>query len=191
MRFLNTKKIGNPMLRETIVNNRTRDEALLHLDALWQTTLWFVDNDHDAEEVVINAYLKASKIWDSPISKEARKTQMFMILMKTLFVKTRLNFREHLSDYFENKSDSFLSDELLEVEMIPKEEIIEAIKRLPVEIRLVMILSIFEKFSYQEIAEIIGVHKKAVRLNVYQGYLRLRRDLINSLAVSGSKLAIG
>jgi RNA polymerase sigma factor (sigma-70 family) len=178
------------VLREMIVNNKSRDEALLHLDSLWQTTLWFADNDHDAEDLVMNTYVEASKIWDSPISKEARRTQMFIVLMKILFGKTRLNFRLHLSDNLENKSDSLASDRFLELEIIPKDVIIGAIKRLPIEIRLVMVLSIFEKFSYREIAEIIGVHKKTVRLNIYQGYLRLRSDIISSFAVSASKLAI-
>jgi RNA polymerase sigma factor (sigma-70 family) len=178
------------MLRETMVNNKTRDEALLHLDALWQTAFWFLDNVHDAEELIMSTYIEASKYWNDTFSNEVCKTQMFKNLIRILFGKTRLNFRLHLTDNLENKSDPFASDKFLELEIISKDVIIEAIKRLPVEIRLVMVLSIFEKFSYQEIAEIIGVHKKTVRLNVYQGYLRLRRDIINSFTVNSSKLAI-
>jgi RNA polymerase sigma factor (sigma-70 family) len=178
------------MVPEAILKNDLRDKALLHLDALWQTSLWFAANDHDAEDVIMSTYVEASKLWDEPVSEEASKTQMFRILMKMLFGKARLNFRAHLPESFENMSNSSLSGKISEFETIPKDVIIRAIKNLPVEIRLVMVLSIFEKFSYQNIAEIIGVHKRSVRLSIYQGYMLLRRDLINSFAAGYDKIVV-
>ncbi len=179
------------MTYETIGKNELQDEALLNLDAIWQTALWFANSDHEAEDLVMNTYVKASTFWVDTISKDGCKAQLFKVLMKLLFGKTRLNFRAHSSVSFENMHDSIPPDKVSEFETIPRDVIIGAIKGLPVEIRLVMVLSIFEKFSYQKIAEILGVHKKAVRLNIYQGYMLLRRDIIDSFAAGNNKMAVG
>jgi hypothetical protein len=178
------------MDQEMIGNNNIRDEALQHLDSLWQTAYWFTDNERDAETLVINTYLEASKFWDNSIFMKACKTQMFKVLLKILFGKIKLNFRLQLPDNIENLYESFPSDKILELKAISRDIVTKAIRGLPIEIRLIMILSIFEQFSYQEIAVIIGSHKKTVRNNIYHGYMLLRQDIVNSFAVGESKLAI-
>ncbi|HBZ00671.1 MAG TPA: hypothetical protein DEO84_05030 [candidate division Zixibacteria bacterium] len=178
------------MDQELIGNNDLRDEALQHLDSLWQTAHWFTDNERDAETLVINTYLEASKVWDNSIFMKACKTQMFRVLMKILFGKIKLNFRLQLPDNIENMFESFPSDKFFEFKAISGDIVTKAIRRLPIEIRLIMVLSIFEKFSYQEIAEIIGSHRKTVRNNIYHGYMLLRQEIVNSLVVGESKLTI-
>ena len=179
------------MDQELIGNNDLRDEALQHLDALWQTAHWFTENERDAETLVINTYLEASKFWGNSIFVKACKTQMFKVLLKILFGKNKLNFRLQAPDNIENMFESFPSDKILELKAISGDIVTKAIRGLPIEIRLIMVLSIFEKFSYQEIAEIIGSHKKTVRNNIYHGYMLLRQDIVNSYSVGDSKIAIG
>jgi hypothetical protein len=178
------------MDQEMIGNSNIRDEALQHLDALWQTAHWFTDNERDAETLVINTYLEASKFWGNSIFMKACKTQMFRVLIKILFKRIKLNFRLQSPDNIEIMFASFPSDKFLEFKTISGDIVTKAIRNLPLEIRLIMVLSLFEKFSYQEISEIIGSHKKTVRNNIYHGYMLLRQDIVNSFVVGESKLTI-
>jgi RNA polymerase sigma factor (sigma-70 family) len=162
--------------------------ALTQIDSLWRTALWFTNNEHEAETLIISTYVEASSCWEGLFFKPESKTWMFKILIKKLATKKTPNFRAQFPDYFENINESLSSDYITKLKIIPADMMNSAIRRLPVENRLVIVLSIYEKFTYSEIAGILGIHRTNVSLKIHQGYVLIQKELIMQIAASDISL---
>jgi RNA polymerase sigma-70 factor, ECF subfamily len=179
------------MAQETIRKNDFRDEAILHLDALWHTALWFANDEHDAENMVTAAYVEASRNWNGFLSETNCKAWMFQVLIKILFRNNRSNYRTHLSENSDDFYEPFPPDNIPDIKTIPGDVVNDAIRNLPSEIRLVIVLSNIEKFTYREIGDIIGVRRSIVRLTMYRGYVLIQRDLFKYVATGNKSLSLG
>ncbi len=156
-----------------------KEKALPHLDAMWNTALWFAENDIGAESLVEDAYLEAYRKWDDSVTVAGAKTWMFKFLVRLVLERSRMISRKSFPQNLDNVLMSLLPDETLQINNIPKEVIADAIKNLPVAIRLMMVLSIFEKFTYSQISESTGIQKDIVSAKIYQGYTLIRKTIFN------------
>jgi RNA polymerase sigma-70 factor, ECF subfamily len=172
------------MAQETASKNDFRDEALLHLDALWQTALWFAENEQNAENIVTAAYSEAYRQADGYDSESNTKITLFKVLAKILFRNILPDFSREIPDNFENLLGPFSSNSIPAIKAIPGEAVNGAIRSLPKEIRMIMVLSNFEKFTYMEIADILGIHRTKVALQICQGYMLVQKELFSFFAAS-------
>ena len=167
------------MIQDTAKKEQFIRDAMPHLDAIWQTADWLFEIDQDAEKVTEDVFKEAYKLWDMSISETARKLWFFKILIRELHNKVTLSFRSRFMDDIDDESVSISTDKIESIKLIPGEIVSRAIRNLPVENRLVFILSFCQKFSYSEIANIIGVSKKVVSFAIYKGCKQIRKELTN------------
>ena len=178
------------MAQETVRKYDFGDQALSHLDAIYHTASWFNKNGRDTQDLVIDTYNEASRIWNGSFPKTDSKILIFKILMKELFGDTQLSFRETLPDNLEDKYDPSPPVDISRIENIPCHFVAEAFKDLPMENRLVIFLSNLKIFTYAEIAEIFDIHREDVRLKILQGYGLIRKGLFNYVGSTNKKSPI-
>ena len=167
---------------ETAKLDNLKDEAVKHLDALWRTANWFGENSLNVASLVTNVYDETFRSLNDNDFELNSKVRMFRLLRNMLFEDIHESSSEYLSDSSGNAYELFSSYELSNITVVPREVVIRAIRDLPIEIRLAMILLLFERFSYQEIADVIGVHRKTVRLITFKGYALIRMNCLEYLA---------
>ena len=178
------------MAQENTKNDNFRREALPFLDPLWQTALWLTGNEPDAERLVEDAFIEAFRVWDESVSGANCKLLMFKIMIGKFLSRGKLSFQFPVPIKIDDNFFTFPIDKISNIQSIPGEIISKAIKRLTPENRLVFILSVFEKFTYPEIAEIIGVRRKIVRLRIYQGYTLIRKEILDYITAGSMSMSV-
>ena len=136
-------------------------EALSHLDALWQTAQWLTTSAADAERIVEDTYLEADRNWDDSVTEANCRAWMFKTLVKVYSSHEKLDFLSHLTISGDISYKPFSAEKIQHIHAVPREIIAAAISRLPVENRLAIVLSLFEKFTYPEIADILDIQRIA------------------------------
>jgi RNA polymerase sigma-70 factor (ECF subfamily) len=180
--------LGVDMIQETAKKEQFKRDAMPHLDAIWQTVNWLTDHEQDAEKMTEEIFNEAYTNWDDSINDSARKAWMFKVLIKVLLKSAPFDFRTPVADNMDDAYEPFPSDKIESLRSIPGDIISLAIRNLPVENRLTIILSVYQKFSYTEIANIIGVPKKAISQAIYQGYFKIQEELYNFIMSENERL---
>jgi RNA polymerase sigma-70 factor (ECF subfamily) len=165
-----------------ITGKRFEQETLPYLDDLWQTALWLTTNEGDAERLVENCFLEASRLWDETACQENCRFWMFGVLMRVFLKDNKPLFLPQTSRLASVDYDPFPADKISLINEIPGEVITEVIRSLPTGNRLIIVLSIFEKFSYRQIAELVGMPVKNVCRKIYQAYSIIHKELIGYFA---------
>jgi RNA polymerase sigma factor (sigma-70 family) len=159
------------------------EQAVLpHLDAAYNLARWLTRREHDAQDVVQEAYLRAFKAFDQfhGGSGDAR-CWLLTIVRNTCFTWLRRNRPAGSTVHFEaelHEADTESTNP--EAIMEQKEEgqmVHRAIEALPVEFREVIILREFENLSYQEIAAIADVPVGTVMSRLARARDRLHKSL--------------
>ena len=79
------------------------------------------------------------------------------------------------------------ADDLLDIENIPREEVLEMIRELPPGYRTVFNLFIFEDMSHKEIAQQLGINEAASRSQFFRAKTILQKKISAILNQSNSK----
>ena len=136
------------------------EEAVMpHLDAAYNLARWLTRNEYDAQDMVQEACLRAFRFFGGFHGSDAR-AWLLTIVRNTCYTWLKRNKSAELSGDFEEVVLMMESDEpdpeashLLKVQ---KQLLNEAIEKLPIEFREVVILRELEELSYKEIASITG-----------------------------------
>ena len=166
--MLGTKSSGH--------NRRFQKLFLSQLDAAYNLARWIVGGDQDAQEIVQEAYAQALKEFPR-FQGDNPRAWLLTILRDTAdrWIKTK--------DLYEEKPAG-ISQEMDPAPSLvaPSEqcherqrEILEkALKRLPAEFREVLVLFELERWSYNDIAAVLGVPSETVmsRLSRARRYLQ-------------------
>jgi RNA polymerase sigma factor (sigma-70 family) len=159
---------------------RQFDEIFLpHLDAAYNLARWIVQNDHDAQDVVQEAYIRAFKGFHGFRGGNGR-AWLLTIVRNAAYTW----FNKRLSDqkwvpYVEEKHaeiiliDQSASENRMEKQ---KEDLRGALERLPPEFREVIILYEIEGLSYKELALSLGVPLGTVMSRLSRARRRLREE---------------
>ena len=177
------------------VMDRTRRfeaAALPHLDTAYNLARWLLRDEHSAQDVVQEAYLRAFRFFDGFRGGDARPWLM-SIVRNTCFTWLRDHGRgpelvefdeERGSDAYEptiSRADD--NPESLLMRKLESGQVNAAIEELPPVFREALILRELEEMSYEEIAQIAGVPIGTVMSRLS----RARRMLRAALTVVGKE----
>ena len=159
----------------------TFEEAFLpHLDAAYNLARWLTRNDHDAEDVVQEAYLRALKFFGTFRGSKGRPW-FLTIVRNTCYSWLKRNRSPELL-YEVNETlylrESEMSDpESSLLRSTQNQLIAEAIENLPVEFREVIVLRELEELSYKEIAAVAGIPVGTVMSRLARARKKLRGSI--------------
>jgi len=162
-----------------------REEALVHLDALYGLGLRLTGGDEArAEDLVQEAMLKAYRAWeDFELGTNCRA--WLMTILRNTFINefrkeknrpTKVDYDDVAERpvYMEVKDDDPEGDFFAE---IIDDEVVEAIEELDAEFRIPLVLSDLEGLSYQEIADALEIPVGTVKSRLFRARRRLQKRL--------------
>jgi RNA polymerase sigma-70 factor, ECF subfamily len=158
--------------------------VLPHLDAAYNLARWLTRNDHDAEDVVQEAVLRAYRFFDG-LRGEARPW-LLAIVRNACFTWLQTNRPADTVGFNDGVADLLPADddgpEVQAARNCDRRMINEAIGALPEHFREVLILRELEDLSYKEMARIADVPIGTVMSRL----ARARRRLAESLRASAT-----
>jgi len=178
----------NTLSREELKKQQEfQQEAVTHINSLYNYALHLTMNPDDAENLVQETYLKAYKFFNSFERGTNCKAWLFKILKNNYINRFRKNSREPgkvdydlIKDFYHSIKD--VRSDTSEAESdyfhsLMHEEVYQALQSLPEEFREVIQLCDIEGFTYEEIANMVESPIGTVRSRLYRGRKLLRAQL--------------
>jgi RNA polymerase sigma-70 factor (ECF subfamily) len=151
-----------------------------HLRGAYNLARWLVGNEHDAEDVVQESFIKAFRAIDRVRGVDAR-AWLLAIVRNTAFnymqrekPKAEVAWDEHMAEPADHTSGPETS--LLENER--RDRVRSAIERLPADFREALVLREIEGLPYKEIAWILKVPMGTVMSRLSRARNLLMQELI-------------
>ena len=158
--------------------------VLPQLGAAYNLARWLTRNDHDAEDIVQEAYLRAFRFFDGFRGGDVR-AWLLTIVRNTYYTWLSSNRLRDLSAPLEDESWDLESDEpnpeLNAIQTSERDRLKQAIEELPAEFREVLILRELEGMSYKEISDISDIPIGTVMSRLARARKRLQQCLANVL----------
>ncbi|SRR5579875_498945 len=152
-----------------------------HLDPLYRTALRLTGRPQDAEDLVQETYLRAWRSLHTYRPGTNPKAWLFRILHNAHIDRYRAATRTvQTVDEMEGQDPAFVVHETPEsvvLSGVMDAEIRQALMALPEVFRSCLILADLEGFSYQEIADILGIPRGTVMSRLFRGRRAMRRAL--------------
>lgn len=150
-----------------------------HLRAAYNVARWLVRNDHDAEDIVQESFVKAylaldrfrggdARVWLLAI---VRNTAMSLLRRRRIEPPAVGDDAPEPPDHAEGAEDSLIAGER-------RRQVRRAIERLPEEFRETLVLRELEGLSYKEIAGVLEVPVGTVMSRLARARDLLMRDLM-------------
>ena len=146
----------------SLSRKRTRFEtlALPHLDAAYNLARWLARDDHDAADIVQEAFLRAFDAFDGLRGDNARPW-LLAIVRNTCFTwlaRNRGGVAQVPYDEAEHAVADIEADPARLAQCADRRRLIDAaLERLPLEFREAVVLRELEDLSYREIAEVLAI----------------------------------
>jgi RNA polymerase sigma factor (sigma-70 family) len=157
------------------------EQALLpHLNAAYNLARWLTRDDHDADDLVQAAYLRALKFFGGFRGANSR-AWLLTIVRNTCYTWLDQKRARGPETAFDEEIHSVESNAMDPEMRVLREEdeqsVRRAVEELPVELREVVVLRELEGMSYKEIAAIAGVPMGTVMSRLARARERLRERL--------------
>jgi RNA polymerase sigma factor (sigma-70 family) len=161
------------------------EQAILpHLDAAYNLARWLTRNDHDAQDMVQEACLRAFKFFDGFHGVDAR-AWLLTIVRNTCYTWLEQNRRIQSMTSFDEEIHTVEEDALnpsaLALKSGDREMLKQSLEELPAEFREVIVLRDLEELSYKQIAEVINVPLGTVMSRLARARARLKGILCSRL----------
>ncbi|HZS84879.1 MAG TPA: sigma-70 family RNA polymerase sigma factor [Stellaceae bacterium] len=174
---------------------RFNDIAVPHMDAAYNLARWLTRNDHDAQDVVQEAYLRAFRFFDGYRGGDAR-AWILKIVRHTCFTwlarnrpveivaasEAEIDEERTLADGEAGGAASGNDPETLLLQRLDAELLTELIGKLPPLYREILVLREIEEMSYRDIAEILELPIGTVMSRLARARQRLQRAWRHSAA---------
>ncbi len=164
-----------------------QNEAVVHLNALYNYALHITMNPDDAKDLVQETYLKAYRFFNSFERGTNCKAWLFKILKNNYINLFRKNSKEPgkvdydlIKDFYHSIKDARNDTSETDSDFFHSllhEEVYQALLSLPEEFREVIQLCDIEGFTYEEIANMVDSPIGTVRSRLYRGRKLLRAQL--------------
>ena len=167
-------------------NTLTQFEAALlpHLAAAYNLARWLIRNDHDAEDLVQESYLRAFNSFESFHGGDGRGW-ILAIVRNTCYTWLQQNRNQELAEVFDEEAhtveDVSRSPEAALLQNADTQLLRDALERLPVEFREILVLRELEGMSYREIADLARIPVGTVMSRLARGRERLQRQLTQAV----------
>jgi RNA polymerase sigma-70 factor (ECF subfamily) len=160
------------------------DEVVLpHLDAAYRLARWLVANEHDAEDVVQDACVRALRYFRTFSGRNSRA--WFLRIVRNTCHGWHAQTRRRASDVFDEEqhsaSESATNPEALAVQAANVELIEHAMRELPARFRELLVLRELEGLSYQELADVLAIPIGSVMSGLSRARQAFRRALETTL----------
>jgi RNA polymerase sigma-70 factor (ECF subfamily) len=158
-------------------------EALPHLEALYSFAVYLCHDRELARDLVQETYLQAWQHWESFQPGTNCRAWLFTILRNLYFNRYRQERRRpDTVPYEEQETDDttplppHASTPSVEEEFyaaLLDDDIVEALHALPESFRTIVILCDLEDFSYDDVAQMLGIPVGTVRSRLHRARMRL------------------
>ena len=156
--------------------------VLPHLDSAYNLARWLIRSDHDAEDLVQEACLRALKSFKNFRGGNSR-AWLLTIVRNTCYTWLQQNRLQELTTVFDEEihtaQEHSRSPEVLLLESADAHLVKNALEELPPEFREAIVLRELEGMSYKEIADVAGVPVGTVMSRLARARERLQRQLAN------------
>jgi RNA polymerase sigma factor (sigma-70 family) len=178
-----------PVMRATRVpapEKRARFEqaVLPHLAAAYNLARWLTRDEHDAEDVVQDAYVRALTFFDSFHGGDSR-AWLLTIVRHSCYTWLQRHRGHELATAFDDERHSgereASNPETLLLQRANQQLLREALETLPVEYREVVVLRDLEGLSYKEIAGVADLPLGTVMSRLARARQRLQAWLADRL----------
>jgi RNA polymerase sigma-70 factor (ECF subfamily) len=183
--------------RSAATRRRFHDEAMPHARALYGAAMRLVRSPDDASDLVQETLFKAWRAFDTFQSGTNCKAWLFRILTNTFINKYRRKLKER--DILDGKSRvdaehelvhlpskrAFLDPEGALCDRALADEVTAALEDVPVDFRVVVILSDIEGFAYKDIASMVGIPVGTVMSRLFRGRRLLQESLFGYAVETG------
>jgi RNA polymerase sigma-70 factor (ECF subfamily) len=163
--------------------------ALQHLDAAYNLARWLTRNDHDAEDAVQEAYLRAFKYFDGFAGGNGRAWILAIVRHASYDLLNRNRrtdaapFDEAVDAIDPDMDRAAASDpEALLLRASDGRLLNELVAGLPTGFREVIVLRELEDMSYREISDVVGIPVGTVMSRIARGRALLRKAWIKHQA---------
>jgi RNA polymerase sigma-70 factor (ECF subfamily) len=165
---------------------RFESTVMPHLDAAYNLARWLTRNDHDAEDVVQEAFMRALRYFDAMKGAEARPW-LLKIVRNTCFTwleKNRPADVVPLDDSEEGSAQmaaaaDFSTPEVILLQSANRKLVNQALEELPAGYREVIVMREIEDMSYKEIAAVAGIPMGTVMSRLARGRELLKVSIEN------------
>ncbi len=162
-------------------NERRQFEELFlpFLDAAYNLARWIVHDEHDAQDVVQEAYLRAFKGFHGFRGGNGRAWLLTIVRNAAYTWLNKRGLDEKLVPYEEEKHGDIIAFDHAATEMVSeqrKEALKNALQKLPAESREIIVLYEFEGLSYRELALALGIPIGTVMSRLSRARRRLQQE---------------
>ena len=155
-----------------------------HLDAAYNLARWLTGNDHDAEDVVQEASLRAFQYFGG-FHGGAGRTWFLAIVRNTCFTWLEKHRKRESTAAFDEAMHSPATEAANPHELLIRAEdhelLHQALEEMPAEFREMIVLRELEGLSYKEIAGVAGIPVGTVMSRLARARERLQQRLIDRM----------
>jgi RNA polymerase sigma-70 factor, ECF subfamily len=163
---------------------RFEQAVLPHLAAAYNLARWLTRDEHDAEDVVQDAYVRALTFFDSFHGGDSR-AWLLTIVRHTCYTWLQRHRGHELATAFDDERHSGAREasnpETLLLQHANQQLLRQALETLPVELREVVVLRELEGLSYKEIAGVADLPLGTVMSRLSRARKRLQAWLADRL----------
>lgn len=162
-------------------------EALPHLNDLFRAAVRLLMNRDEAEDLVQEVYMQAWKSFDRYEQGTNCKAWLFKIMFHKLDHHRRRQFAR--GKYIIDGDDEMMESVAYEPPVnhnLQDEEILDALNKLPLNYRTVIMLADVEEWSYKEVADILHIPIGTVMSRLSRARKQMRQHLSHYQSVYGA-----
>ena len=156
-------------------------QLLNHLDAAYNLARWLAKNEHDAEDIVQDAYLRAIRHFGGFQGGEGRAWLLKIVRNRCYDSMRHKGVRERSTPFDEQLHNPHQATLDPEASLLQKERagrLRQAVAGLPLELREVLVLRELEELSYKEIASVARIPIGTVMSRLDRARKRLQQTFL-------------